>query len=52
MLDVIYLLATLALFAIVALVANGVEAMIPRARGSVQRGGFDSREAMSGETPR
>ncbi|WP_191906691.1 hypothetical protein [Microbacterium lushaniae] len=43
MLDVVYLTATLALFALVALVARGVEHLGPRAAGSAQR------EAVSGE---
>jgi len=42
-LDVVYLAATLALFALVALVARGVEHLGPRARGSAQR------EAVGGE---
>lgn len=43
MLDVLYLAATLALFALVALIAKAVEKLGPRPRGSAQR------EAMSGE---
>lgn len=43
MLDIIYLALTLALFALVSLVAKGVEKLGPRARGSAQR------EAMDGE---
>jgi len=42
-LDVIYLVATVALFAVVGLIARGVEKLGPRARGSAQR------EAMGGE---
>jgi hypothetical protein len=42
-LDVIYLAATLALFALVGLIAKGVERTGPRPRGSAQRA------AMSGE---
>ena len=43
MLDVIYLAATLALFALVGLIAKGVEKTGPRPRGSAHR------EAMSRE---
>ena len=43
MLDIIYIALTLALFALVSLVAKGVEKTGPRARGSAQR------EAMDGE---
>ena len=43
MLDVIYLAMTLALFALVGLVAKAVEKLGPRARGSARR------EATSGE---
>ena len=43
MLDVIYLAATLALFALVGLIAKGVEKLGPRSRGSAHR------EAMRGE---
>jgi hypothetical protein len=42
-LDIIYLALTLALFALVSLVAKAVEKTGPRARGSAQR------EAMDGE---
>jgi hypothetical protein len=42
-LDIIYIALTLALFALVSLVAKGVERTGPSARGSAQR------EAMSGE---
>ena len=43
MLDAVYLAVTLALFALVALVAKGVERLGPLPRGSAQR------EAMGGE---
>ena len=43
MLDIIYLALTFALFALVALIAKGVERTGPRARGS------DQRDAMGGE---
>lgn len=43
MLDVIYLAATLALFALVGLIAEGVEKLMPSTRASTRR------EAMSGE---
>lgn len=43
MLDVIYLLATLALFALVGLIAKGAEQLAPTTRGSAQH------EAMGGE---
>ena len=42
-LDVIYLAATLALFALVGLIAEGVEKLMPSTRASTRR------EAMSGE---
>ncbi|WP_232711098.1 MULTISPECIES: hypothetical protein [unclassified Microbacterium] len=41
MLDLIYVLATAALFALVALVARGVERLGPRSGGSVQREAID-----------
>lgn len=37
MLDVIYLALTLALFALVGLIAQGAERLAPRARGSARR---------------
>ncbi|WP_176697119.1 hypothetical protein [Microbacterium sp. 3J1] len=43
MLDIIYIALTLALFALVSLVAKGVERTGPRARGSAQR------DALNGE---
>lgn len=43
LLDVIYLLATLALFALVGLIAKGAEQLAPTTRGSAQH------EAMGGE---
>ena len=43
MLDVIYLAATLALFALVGLIAKGVEKLMPSTRASTRR------EAMSGK---
>ncbi|WP_181157583.1 hypothetical protein [Microbacterium sp. MYb62] len=43
MLDIIYIALILALFALVSLVAKGVERTGPRARGSAQR------ETMDGE---
>ncbi|MET0734379.1 MAG: hypothetical protein ABWY55_01845 [Microbacterium sp.] len=46
MLDVIYIVATLALFALVGLIARGVERLGPPAQGSPQG------EAMSGEDRR
>lgn len=38
MLDVIYLALTLALFALVGLIAKGAEKLVPRSGGSAQRG--------------
>ncbi|MDF2581167.1 MAG: hypothetical protein K0S49_2746 [Microbacterium sp.] len=46
MLDVIYLAATIALFALVGLIARGVEHLGPRARASAPR------EPMNGEARR
>lgn len=46
MLDVIYLVATIALFALVGLIARGVEQLGPRASASTPR------EPLSGETRR
>ncbi|MDQ7876803.1 hypothetical protein Q9R08_02330 [Microbacterium sp. QXD-8] len=46
MLDVIYLAATIALFALVGLIARGVEQLAPRTRTSTPR------EPMSGEARR
>lgn len=43
MLDVIYILGIIAVFAVVALIARGVEKLGPRARGSARR------EATGGE---
>ncbi|WP_337002278.1 MULTISPECIES: hypothetical protein [unclassified Microbacterium] len=41
MLDIIYIALTLALFALVSLVAKAVEKAGPRARGSAQREAMD-----------
>ncbi|WP_243076026.1 hypothetical protein [Microbacterium sp. SS28] len=44
MLDVVYLVATVALFVLVALVAKGVEQVLSRPRGSGVRGAAGGRE--------